>query len=73
MNKNRSIVAIYSTHTAAEAAIKELPPSGFDMKKLSIVGCDYNVGDRMKVWGKTGAFWGGIWSIAEVFAPFSEG
>lgn len=49
MNKNRSIVAIYSTHTAAEAAIKELPPSGFDMKKLSIVGCDYNVGDRMKV------------------------
>jgi len=40
------------------------------MKKLSIVGRDYhtdehvvgyyNTGDRMKVWGKTGAFWGGF-------------
>ena len=41
------------------------------MKKLSIVGRDYhtdehvvgyyNVGDRMKYWGKIGAFWGWIW------------
>ena len=71
MNKNNSIVAIYPSHTAAETAIKELQQSGFDMKRLSIVGRDYhtdehvigyyNVGDRMKVWGKTGAFWGGLW------------
>jgi hypothetical protein len=69
--KNCSTVAVYSSHTAAEAAIKELQQSGFDMKKLSIVGRDshtdehvvgyYNVGDRMKYWGKMGAFWGGIW------------
>jgi uncharacterized membrane protein len=73
MNKNNSIVAIYPSHTAAEAAIKELQQSGFDMKKLSIVGRDYhtdehvvgyyNIGDRMKAWGKTGAFWGGVWGI----------
>ena len=73
MNQNESIVAIYATHTAAEAAVKELQQSGFDMKKLSIVGRDYhtdehvvgyyNVGDRMKVWGKTGAFWGGLWGL----------
>jgi hypothetical protein len=41
------------------------------MKKLSIIGRDYhteenvvgyyNAGDRMKYWGKMGAFWGGIW------------
>ena len=41
------------------------------MKKMSIVGKDYhtdeqvvgyyNTGDRMKYWGKMGAFWGGIW------------
>jgi hypothetical protein len=41
------------------------------MNKLSIVGRDnhtdehvvgyYNVGDRMKHWGKIGAFWGWIW------------
>jgi uncharacterized membrane protein len=71
MNKDNSVVAIYPSHTAAEAAIKELQKSGFDMKKLSIVGRDYhtdehvvgyyNVGDRMKHWGKIGAFWGWIW------------
>jgi uncharacterized membrane protein len=73
MTKNNSVVAIYPSHTAAEAAIKELQQSGFDMKKLSIVGRDYhtdehvvgyyNVGDRMKYWGKMGAFWGGLWGF----------
>ena len=73
MNKNNSIVAIYPSHTAAEAAVKELQQSGFDMQKLSIVGRDYhtdehvvgyyNTGDRMKVWGKSGAFWGGFWGL----------
>jgi hypothetical protein len=23
----------------------------------------YNAGDRMKYWGKTGAFWGGFWGL----------
>jgi uncharacterized membrane protein len=73
MNKNESIVAVYATHTTAESAVKELQKSGFDMKKLSIIGRDthteehvvgyYNVGDRMKAWGKTGAFWGGLWGL----------
>jgi hypothetical protein len=71
--KDCSAVATYPTHTAAEAAVKKLQQSGFDMKKLSIVGRDYhtdehvvgyyNVGDRMKVWGQTGAFWGGLWGF----------
>ena len=71
--KDCSAVATYPTHTAAEAAVKELQQSGFDMKKLSIVGRDYhtdehvvgyyNTGDRMKVWGQTGAFWGGLWGF----------
>ena len=73
MNKNKSIVAIYPSHTSAETAVKELQQSGFDMKKLSIVGRDYhtdehvvgyyNAGDRMKYWGKLGAFWGGFWGL----------
>lgn len=73
INKNNSIVAIYPSHMAAEAAVKKLQLAGFDMKKLSIVGRDYhtdekvvgyyNVGDRMKAWGKTGAFWGGLWGF----------
>jgi uncharacterized membrane protein len=73
MTKNNAIVAIYKSHAEAEAAVKELQQSGFDMKKLSIVGRDYhtdenvvgyyNAGDRMKYWGKAGAFWGGIWGL----------
>jgi uncharacterized membrane protein len=73
MTKSNAVVAIYKSHTEAEAAVKELQRSGFDMKKLSIVGRDYhtdenvvgyyNAGDRMKNWGKTGAFWGGIWGL----------
>ncbi len=71
MSKVNSVVAVYGTHSQAEEAVKELQKSGFDMKKLSIVGKDYhtdehvvgyyNTGDRMKYWGKMGAFWGGIW------------
>src|SRR6204780_319746 len=70
---NNAVVAIYKSHSEAEAAVKELQRSGFDMKKLSIVGRDhhtdehvvgyYNAGDRMKYWGKQGAFWGGIWGL----------
>jgi hypothetical protein len=25
--------------------------------------CYYNTGDRMKYWGKMGAFWGGFWGL----------
>jgi uncharacterized membrane protein len=73
MTKNNAVVAIYKSHIEAEAAVQELQHSGFDMKKLSIVGRDqhtdehvigyYNAGDRMKYWGKQGAFWGGIWGM----------
>jgi len=73
MSNQNSVVGIFKTHTEAEAAVKELQKSGFDMKKLSVVGKDYhteenvvgfyNAGDRMKYWGKLGAFWGGLWAI----------
>ena len=71
--KKNSVVAIFNTHTEAEEAVKELEKSSFDMKKLSIVGKDYhseenvvgyyNTGDRVKYWGKLGAFWGGFWGL----------
>jgi len=73
MAENGAVVGIYNSHTDAEASIKGLQRSGFDMKKLSIVGKDYhteehvigyyNAGDRMKLWGKRGAFWGGFWGL----------
>jgi len=73
MDKKNLTVAICESHASAEEAVKELQKSGFDMKKLSIVGKDYhteedvvgyyNTGDRMKKWGKLGALWGGFWGI----------
>ena len=71
MAENNCLVAIYTTHTEAEEAVKTLQKAGFAMQRLSIVGKDYhseehvvgyyNTGDRMKAWGKRGAFWGGLW------------
>src|SRR5947208_9555757 len=73
MSEHNAVVGVYNSHTEAEAAVKELQKSGFDMQKLSIVGKDYhteehvigyyNAGDRMKFWGKRGAFWGGLWGL----------
>jgi len=73
MPKENSVVATYRTHSEADHAVKELQRGGVDMRKLSIVGKGYhtdetvvgyyNTGDRMKYWGKIGAFWGGFWGL----------
>jgi hypothetical protein len=73
MSETNSVVAVYSSHDDAEGAVKDLQRSGFPMTQLSIVGRDYhteehvagyyNTGDRMKYWGKLGAFWGGLWGL----------
>ena len=72
-SEKTAIIAVYNTHTEAEEAVRDLQRSGYDMRKLSIVGKDYQkeeevvgyytTGDRMKSWGATGAFWGGLWSL----------
>ena len=72
-NPSNSVAAVFSQHSGAENAVKELKDGGFDVKKLSIIGSDYhseenvvgfyNTGDRMMYWGKTGAFWGGLWGL----------
>ena len=76
-----SVVAIYDTHVQAEEAVKELQEGGIDMKTLSIAAKDthtdehvvgyYNAGDRMKYWGKIGAFWGGFWGMLFGSAMFA--
>jgi hypothetical protein len=73
MKERNAVVGVFVSHIEAETSIKELQRAGFNMKKLSIVGRDfhteehvigyYNAGDRMKVWGKLGAFWGGFWGL----------
>jgi hypothetical protein len=71
---------VYNTHSEAEEAIQSLNRSGFDVKKLSLVGKGYHseehpvgfytAGDRIKAWGGTGAFWGGIWGMLLAPAVF---
>ena len=83
------VVAIFDTHAEAEQTVKELQTSGFDMTKLSIVAKNphaeehvagfYTTGDRIRHWGKTGAFWGRVGGIVAgagvltvpVLGPFS--
>ena len=73
MAKSDAVIAVFTDHQKAEAAVKELSDAGFDMKHLSIVGKGYhsdehvvgfyNAGNRIKFWGKRGAFWGGLWGL----------
>ncbi len=73
MQKENNAVAIFKTHDEAEQAIKRLIDNGFNPKKISVVGKGYhseehpvgyyNTGDRVKFWGKQGAFWGGMWGL----------
>jgi hypothetical protein len=68
-----TLIAVFTNHEQAERAVKDLAAAKFDMKRLSIVGQGYhteekvvgfyNTGDRIKFWGKRGAFWGGLWGL----------
>jgi hypothetical protein len=66
-------VYVFNTHLEAENAIRAMSKAGFDVTQLSLIGKGYHSedhpvgfysqGDRIKSWGKTGAFWGGIWGL----------
>ena len=80
MSNPDSTFFVFDNHAAAEDAIRTLGKSGFNMKKLSLVGKGYHseekpmgfytAGDRIKAWGGTGAFWGGIWGLLLAPAVF---
>jgi len=81
MSATNSVVAVYDSHEEAERAVKALQRAGVDMRSLSIAGRDthtdehvvgyYNAGDRMKYWGKVGAFWGGFCGLLFGSAAFA--
>jgi hypothetical protein len=81
MSATNSVVAVYDSHEQAEHAVKALQLAGIDIKSLSIAGRGvhtdehvvgyYNTGDRMKHWGKVGAFWGGFWGLLFGSAAFA--
>jgi len=71
--KNRVLVAIYANEEKADDVVKALIDKGFQMDLISVLGkmhavgddtlgiYNLNAGERMKAWGKQGAFWGGLW------------
>jgi hypothetical protein len=71
MERANTVIAVFADHQGAETAVKKLAEGGIDVKHLSLVGKGYhtdekvvgfyNAGDRIKFWGKRGAFWGGLW------------
>lgn len=73
MSEEDVVVAVFDRHQQAEEAVRELGRSGFPIQQLTIIGKGYhsdekvigfyNVGDRIKLWGKNGAFWGGLWGL----------
>jgi hypothetical protein len=73
MGFESNVAAVYENHVAAEEAVAQLSAASYDVRNLSIIGKNYHTeqkitgyytaGDRMKMWGGLGAFWGGIWGV----------
>ncbi|MGA9664879.1 MAG: hypothetical protein WBQ69_00325 [Gallionella sp.] len=73
--KNRVLVAVYPDEEKAKGIVKRLIDMNYQMDLISVLGrihasgddtlgiYSLNVGDRMKVWGKHGVFWGGLWGM----------
>ena len=80
MQDHTDPVFVFDTHAQAEQAIQTLNKAGIDVKNLSLIGKGYHTeehpigfytaGDRIKAWGSSGAFWGGIWGLLLAPAVF---
>jgi len=73
MGTENAVIAVFTSHRAAETAVKQLAAAGFEITSLSVIGKGYhteekvvgffNAGDRIKFWGTRGALWGGLWGL----------
>ena len=73
MNEENVVVAVFSRHDQADSAVRALGQANFPLEQLTIVGKGYhtdekatgfyNTGDRVILWGRNGAFWGGLWGL----------
>ena len=71
----RLLVALFDRQQEAERLVQLLVERDFPMDMLSVLGKGESggddplglyyssTGDRMKGWGKMGAFWGGLWGL----------
>ena len=73
MLQSESVIAVFGEHQEADDAVKKLMHAGVAMEHLSLVGKGYhseekivgfyNIGDRVKFWGKRGVLWGSLWGL----------
>jgi hypothetical protein len=71
----RVILALFGDEARAERSVRELIDRNFPMDMISLLGKAQSSGDdplgvyyasageRVKGWGKMGAFWGGLWGL----------
>lgn len=72
-SNNNTLVAVFKNHNEVDEAVRKLLQSGFDTQHFSVIGRGYhseetavgyyNTSDRVKIWGKYGAFWGALWGL----------
>ena len=66
LSERNATVAVYGGYSAAEAAVRELQRSGFDLRKVSVAGRDTRTdygAVRATGLSKLGAFWAGTWGM----------
>jgi hypothetical protein len=81
MLHENATVAIYANPSQAQKAITALAKSGFDLKRLSVVGKAYREqkelaayywqGEHLKCWGEQSGFWNRLASMIRGWALFS--
>jgi hypothetical protein len=69
------LLAFYGDEKRAEQSLRKAVEADFPLDRISILGKAHasgddplgvyypSTGDRMKGWGKMGAFWGGLWGL----------
>lgn len=72
---HRIIIGVFEDEKSAEKAVQRLVERDYPMDQISMLGRPHAIGDdplgvyyhtvgeRMKGWGKLGAFWGGLWGL----------
>ena len=81
LSAENAVARVYERQEEAELVLARLQSSGFDMRKVSVVGKEdlgsqqlfgyYRDGGKIKYWGKSEKFWGPLWEELDGWAFFS--
>ena len=81
MLKENTTVSIYANPDQVYTALVKLKKSGFDLKRISVIGkayadqnelvAYYRKGEKLKCWGERSEFWNGLSTMIQEWALFS--